>query len=96
MTNAHPQTREFRAFLNNIEYAPDGRLFAAGYDGRFHLLRDTDGDGIEDKLDTFSGDTSDNYPLGLVVKDGMPHALLADEIVRFCGMKAQRTPEGCV
>jgi putative heme-binding domain-containing protein len=69
--------------LNNIEYAPDGRLFAAGYDGRFHLLRDTDGDGLEDKLDTFSGETSDNYPLGMVVKDGMPHALLSDEIVRF-------------
>ncbi|MES2923516.1 MAG: c-type cytochrome [Verrucomicrobiota bacterium] len=69
--------------LNNIEYAPDGRLFAGGYDGRFHLLRDTDGDGIEDKLDTFSGETSDNYPLGMVVKDGMPHAVLSDEIVRF-------------
>lgn len=69
--------------LNNIEYAADGRLFAAGYDGRFHLLRDTNDDGLEDKLDTFSGETSDNYPLGMVVKDGMPHALLADEIVRF-------------
>ena len=32
--------------LNNVEYAPDGRLFAGGYDGRFHLLRDTDGDGL--------------------------------------------------
>lgn len=69
--------------LNNIEYAPDGRLFAGGYDGRFHLLRDTDKDGLEDKLDTFSGETSDNYPVGMVVKDGMPHALLSDEIVRF-------------
>ncbi len=69
--------------LNNIEYAPDGRLFAGGYDGRFHLLGDTDGDGLEDRIDTFSPETSDNYPLGMVVKDGMPHALLADEIVRF-------------
>lgn len=31
--------------LNNIEYAPDGRLFAGGYDGRCHVLRDLDGDG---------------------------------------------------
>ncbi len=69
--------------LNNIEYAPDGRLFAGGYDGRFHLLRDKDGDGIEETLDTFSGGTSDNYPVGMAVKDGMPHYLLADEIVRF-------------
>lgn len=69
--------------LNNIEYAPDGRLFAGGYDGRFHLMRDTDGDGLEDRLDTFSKEVTDNYPLGMVVKDGMPHALLSDEIVRF-------------
>ena len=33
---------------NNVEHAPDGRLFAAGYDGRFQLLRDTDGNGLED------------------------------------------------
>src|SRR5262245_32349272 len=39
--------------LNNVEYAPDGRLFAGGYDGRFHMLRDTDGDGLEDKVETF-------------------------------------------
>lgn len=69
--------------LNNIEYAPDGRLFAGGYDGRFHVMRDTDGDGLEDKLDTFAPETSDNYPVGMVVKDGMPHVLLSDEIVRF-------------
>ncbi|MEK7950785.1 DUF7133 domain-containing protein [Luteolibacter soli] len=79
--------------LNNIEYAPDGRLFAAGYDGRFHLLRDTDGDGIEDKLDTFSDETSDNYPLGMVVKDGMPHALLSDEIVRFRDTNGDGIPD---
>ena len=69
--------------LNNIEYAPDGRLFAGGYDGRFHLLRDRDGDGLEEEAVTFSPKTSDDYPVGLVVKDGMPHALLTDEIVRF-------------
>lgn len=69
--------------LNNIEYSPDGRLFAGGYDGRFHVLRDTDGDGLEDRVDTFAPDTSDDYPLGLVVKDGMPHAILSDGIVRF-------------
>ena len=69
--------------LNNIEYAPDGRLFAGGYDGRFHLLRDTDGDGLEDRVDTFSPATSANYPLGMAVQDGMPYAVLTDEIVRW-------------
>jgi len=79
--------------LNNIEYAPDGRLFAGGYDGRFHLLRDTDGDGLEDKVDTFSNETSDNYTLGMVVKDGMPHALLSDEIVRFRDTNRDGVPD---
>ncbi|RYD40729.1 MAG: hypothetical protein EOP85_13770, partial [Verrucomicrobiaceae bacterium] len=79
--------------LNNIEYAPDGRLFAGGYDGRFHLLRDRDGDGIEETLDTFSNETSDNYPVGMVVKEGMPHYLLADEIVRFRDTDGDGVPD---
>jgi putative heme-binding domain-containing protein len=69
--------------LNNVEYSSDGRLFAAGYDGRFHLLLDTDGDGLEDNVKTFWSESGPNYPLGMVVKDGDPHALLTDELVRF-------------
>jgi putative heme-binding domain-containing protein len=69
--------------LNNIEYAADGRLFAGGYDGRFHVLRDTDGDGLEDQVDTFSSEPTANYPLGMAVKDGVPYAVLTDEIVRW-------------
>ena len=34
--------------LNNLVYAPDGRLFALGYDGNVYQLKDTDGDGLED------------------------------------------------
>ena len=69
--------------LNNIEYAADGRLFAGGYDGRFHVLRDTDGDGLEDRVDTFSPETTANYPLGMAVKDGDLYAVLTDEIIRW-------------
>ena len=69
--------------LNNVEYAPDGRLFAAGYDGRFHVLRDTNGDGLEDKVDTFWSESGENYPLGLVIKDGEPYTVLTDEVVRY-------------
>lgn len=79
--------------LNNIEYAPDGRLFAGGYDGRFHLLRDTDGDGLEDKVETFSPEESANYPLGMIVKDGMPYAVLSDEIVRWRDTNGDGVPD---
>jgi len=79
--------------LNNIEYAPDGRLFAGGYDGRFHLLRDTDGDGLEDRVDTFSPEPSANYPLGMAVKDGMPYAVLTDEVVRWRDTNGDGIPD---
>jgi putative heme-binding domain-containing protein len=48
--------RELPVHLPNVNYlcyAPDGRLFALGYDGRVHVLRDTDGDGLEDRVDPF-------------------------------------------
>lgn len=79
--------------LNNIEYAPDGRLFAGGYDGRFHLLRDRDGDGLEEQVDTFAPTASENYPLGLAVKDGEPYAVLVDEVVRFRDRDGDGVPE---
>ena len=37
--------------LTAIRYGPDGRLYGAGYDGRMHVIRDTDGDGLEDKAE---------------------------------------------
>ncbi len=39
--------------INNLVYAPDGRLFALGYDGNVFQLKDTDGDGLEDTADYF-------------------------------------------
>ena len=79
--------------LNNIEYSADGRLYAGGYDGRFHLLRDTDGDGLEDKVDTFSDEKTANYPLGVSVKDGTPYFVLTDEIVRFVDTNNDGVPD---
>src|SRR4051794_22523526 len=34
--------------ITSLEYAADGKLWALGYDGRIHVLTDTDGDGVED------------------------------------------------
>ena len=39
--------------INALAFDGDGRLLAAGYDGRIHRLIDTDGDGLEDKAEPF-------------------------------------------
>ncbi len=79
--------------LNNIEYGADGRLFAGGYDGRFHVLRDLDGDGLEEHVDTFSAETSANYPLGMAVRDGDLYAVLTDEIIRWQDTDGDGVPD---
>ncbi len=79
--------------LNNIEYDDRGRVFAGGYDGRFHLLTDTDGDGLEDHVDTFSPEKSPNYPLGITVREGVPYFVLTDEIIRFVDQDQDGVPE---
>ena len=39
--------------IDSVEYGFDGRLYAAGYDGRIHVLTDTDGDGVEETVTPF-------------------------------------------
>jgi len=39
--------------INNLVFAPDGRLFALCYDGNVLQLKDTDGDGLEDTATNF-------------------------------------------
>jgi len=53
--------------LNNLRFAPDGRLFALAYDGRIHVLRDTDGDGLEDSEQFFWDKTTLTVPVGMVL-----------------------------
>lgn len=55
--------------INNVDYAPDGRLIALGYDGRIHALSDTDGDGLEDQVKPwwFKGEGDFRGPIGMVI-----------------------------
>ena len=53
--------------INNLRFTADGRLFALGYDGRIHILRDTDGDGLEDKDELFWDKPGISVPVGMVV-----------------------------
>jgi putative heme-binding domain-containing protein len=78
---------------NNVEYAPDGRLFAAGYDGRIHLLRDTDGDGLEDSITTFGEQTGGDYPLGLVVRGDSVYVMFRGEVARFRDTNGDGVPD---
>src|SRR5258705_12408611 len=39
--------------VNNLRFSPKGELTALGYDGRVHVLRDWDGDGVEDSVFPF-------------------------------------------
>src|SRR5690606_27708312 len=39
--------------VNNVLYREDGVLVALAYDGNVYLLRDSDGDGLEDQVSTF-------------------------------------------
>jgi putative heme-binding domain-containing protein len=59
--------------VDSVEYGPDGRLYAAGYDGRIHVLTDTNDDGLEDKVEVFWSKPGDLLtPVGILpTKDGV-------------------------
>jgi putative heme-binding domain-containing protein len=78
--------------INNIAYAPDSRLFAAGYDGRIHLLRDTDGDGLEDSVTTFHDKKSDDYPLGIAFHDGALYVCRRHHVARHFDADSDGVP----
>ncbi len=51
--------------VNNLAFAPDGRLYALGYDGRVHRLIDADGDGLEDRAEPYWDRPTIRVPVGL-------------------------------
>jgi putative heme-binding domain-containing protein len=58
--------------INNLRFAPDGRLFALAYDGRIHILRDTNGDGLEDSDELFWDKPGISVPVGMALT---PHGV---------------------
>ncbi len=53
--------------LTGIRYRHDGKLVALGYDGRIHLVTDTDGDGREDASKIFWDKSSLRGPIGMAL-----------------------------
>lgn len=70
------EVRELPLKLTNIDclrYRHDGVLVAGGYNGKIWLLRDTDGDGSEDKADLYweSSDLKNVISMALTPKDDL-------------------------
>ena len=58
--------------INNLRFSPEGRLTALGYDGRIHILRDSDGDGLEDEDRLFWDKPTLSVPVGMAwSKEGL-------------------------
>jgi putative heme-binding domain-containing protein len=51
--------------VNNLRFTPGGKLTALGYDGRVHLLTDSDGDGLEDTATVFWDRQTISVPVGM-------------------------------
>ncbi len=64
--------------INNIRYRPDGKLMAVGYDGRIWLLSDSDGDGVEDRVEPFWVKQTIRAPIGAALTP--PHYRLGDGV----------------
>jgi putative heme-binding domain-containing protein len=52
--------------INNLRFRPDGVLTALGYDGRVWLLKDSDGDGLEDFASPYWDKQTLSVPVGMV------------------------------
>ena len=54
--------------INNVAYRQDGKLVALAYSGDIYLLSDADGDGLEEKVETFwEGKDGLRAPIGMAL-----------------------------
>lgn len=57
------------ANINNLRFSPDGQLTALGYNGKVYLLKDTNGDGLEDSVKVFWDQPTIRVPVGMAWSD---------------------------
>ncbi len=53
--------------VNNVRDRADGKLVAVTYDGHVHLLSDSDGDGLEDRVEPFWDRPGITSPIGIAL-----------------------------
>lgn len=53
--------------INFLRYRPDGRLYAGAYNGKVYLMRDTDGDGLEDNVELYFEDKDVSVIMGMAL-----------------------------
>jgi putative heme-binding domain-containing protein len=53
--------------LNFLRYRADGRLYAGAYNGKIYLLRDTNGDGLEDQASVYFESKDVNVVMGMAL-----------------------------
>lgn len=51
--------------INNLRFTPNGQLAALGYNGNVYLLRDSNGDGLEDTAEVYWDRPSIRVPVGM-------------------------------
>lgn len=50
---------------NNLRFGPDGVLTSLGYDGKIWRIRDSDGDGLEDRAEPYWNQPTLSVPVGM-------------------------------
>jgi putative heme-binding domain-containing protein len=79
--------RELPVELNNltgVRYGPGGRLYGIGYDGRIHVLSDTDGDGLEDRVEAFWDEQTFRTPMAMTWgPDGQVYVVANGKVSRL-------------
>src|SRR5258706_2739194 len=71
--------------INNLVYAPDGRLFALCYNGKVLQLKDPDGDGLEDAATVFFDNKNNEIlpSIGMAWGPGGLYLASQGRVIRF-------------